>query len=216
MRSLILVGVVLVAAGGAGYKTLFSSSNMNAKTDGKLHVNGVTLDAHKTDWAKIEGSDFEFRPSSEGSKISESEKFLEAKAAIDGDDNVVAVPTGDSAMAGAVAKANATLPRFYELMSAKTLGDYLVKYPLEENGLVENIWVQLTDMNDNEFIGLLSNDPVQVKSKKMGDQVRFSKADLKDWMIKNDKEIYGGYTMRILLDKLPEDQSAALQSMLRD
>lgn len=75
MRSLILVGVVLVAAGGAGYKTLFSSSIMNSKIDGKLEVNGLKLDAPKTDWAKIEGSDFEFRPSSEGSKISESEKF---------------------------------------------------------------------------------------------------------------------------------------------
>ena len=200
MRSLILVGVVLVAAGGAGYKTLFSSSIMNSKIDGKLEVNGLKLDAPKTDWAKIEGSDFEFRPSSEGSKISESEKFLEAKAAIDRDDNVVAVATGDDAMAGAVEKARETLPRFYELMDAKTLGDYTVKYPLEENGFTENIWVLLTDVTDDEFIGLLSNEPVQIESKKMGDKVRFAKADVKDWMIKNDKEIYGGYTMRVLLN----------------
>lgn len=87
---------------------------------------------------------------------------------------------------------------------------------MEDNGFTENIWVLLTDVTDDEFIGLLSNEPVQIKSKKMGDKVRFAKANVKDWMIKNDKEIYGGYTMRVLLDKLPEDQSAALKTMLRD
>jgi uncharacterized protein YegJ (DUF2314 family) len=212
MRNIILAGVFLVAAGGAGYTTLFSSS----KSDGKLNVNGVQLDAPKTDWAKIEGSEFTFRPSTEGSRITNSETYQEAKAAIDSEDNVVAVKTDDQVMAEAVAKARETLPRFYELMKAKTLGDYTVKYPLEEGGFTENIWVLLTDVTDDEFVGLLSNEPVQIESKKMGDQVRFAKADVKDWMIKNDKEIYGGYTMRVLLDKLPEDQSAALKTMLRD
>lgn len=212
MRNLILLGVLVVAAGAGGYKTLSGSS----KTDGKLQVNGITLDAPKTDWSKIEGDTFKFRPSTEGSQINSSEAYRQAKAEIESDDNVVAVATGDEAMVGAVAKARETLPRFYELMSQKTPGTYLVKYPLEENGMVENIWVQLVDMTDNEFIGLLSNEPVHVKTKKMGDSVRFLKSEAKDWMIKNDKEIYGGYSMRVLLDTLPEDQSAALSAMLRD
>lgn len=113
-------------------------------------------------------------------------------------------------MAGAVEKARETLPRFYELMDAKTLGDYTVKYPLEENGFTENIWVLLTDVTDDEFIGLLSNEPVQIESKKMGDKVRFAKADVKDWMIKNDKEIYGGYTMRVLLNIFLRDRLETL------
>ena len=212
MRNMLLVAIVAVAAGTIGYKNFVGTS----QPDGTLSVNGVTLDAPKTDWSKIEQAQFEFRPSSEGSRIPESSKFLEVKAAIDSDDNVVAVPTGDDAIAQAKAKALETMPRFYELMDQGTAGNYLVKFPLKQDGLVENIWVQLTNTEGDEFSGLLSNEPAYITSHKMGDRVTFPKNSISDWMIKGDTYIYGGYSMRALLKNLPEDQSAALTAMLRD
>lgn len=205
----LVIGAVAAASYG-GFTKFGGNSN------GKLQINGVRLDSPKQDWALIDAVQFRLRPTTEGSGPAHDMAYNEAKTSIDADDNVVAVLTGDEKIERAVAKARETLPRFFELMEARTPGDYLIKYRMEEDGLVEHIWVQLTDRNGDAFVGLLSNQPVLIKNRKMGEKVTVPRDQISDWMVKTSSEIYGGYTMRVLLSDLPEDQAAALQAMLRD
>lgn len=208
--------LVALAFGTAAVISYGGLSTFGGGSDGKLEVNGVSLDAPGTDWSKIDEEQFRLRPTTEGSRPAFDVAYKEAKAAIDSDDNVVAVLTGDEKIEKAVAKARETLPRFFELMEARTPGNYLIKYKMEEDGQIEHIWVQLTGSDGDAFVGLLSNEPVLIKSRKMGEEVTVPQDRISDWMVKTDREIYGGYTMRALLDELPEDQAAALQAMLRD
>ncbi len=131
-------------------------------------------------------------------------------------ENVIAYHTGDGSMNAAKKKANQTLPRFLELMDAKAPGTYTVKFPLTQNGETEHIWMQLTGYRDGTFTGLLANDPVNGTKYKTGDVMKVARADVEDWMVRNDSEIYGGYTARVALKDMPREQADKYRAMFRD
>ena len=131
-------------------------------------------------------------------------------------ENVIAYHTGDEAMNAAREKARETLPRFLDLVNAGADGTYTVKFPLTQNGETEHIWMQLTDYRDGTFVGLLANDPVNGTKYKMGDRMEVAMADVEDWMVRTDAEIYGGYTARVALDDMPKEQAEKYLKMFRD
>lgn len=131
-------------------------------------------------------------------------------------ENVVAYYVGDSSMQAARQTARDRLPRFLELIDAGTPGTYTVKFPLTQNGATEHIWMQLTDYQHGTFTGLLANDPVNGSKYKMGDTMKVAKADVDDWMISTGNELYGGYSVRIMLKDMPKDQADRLKTMFRD
>lgn len=135
---------------------------------------------------------------------------------IDEDENVAAFSITDKGMESAKAKGRATLPRFYELMTSRTAGDYLVKFPLEQGGLVEHIWVQIIDIKKGDFIGLIANEPVNATRYKMGQKVVVKRSKISDWMVKGDGYIYGGYTARYALKSAPDDQRKQYEALWRD
>jgi uncharacterized protein YegJ (DUF2314 family) len=131
-------------------------------------------------------------------------------------ENVVAYQVGDRSINGAREMARSTLPRFRELIAADTPGTYTVKFPLTQNGATEHIWMQLTDYRDGTFVGLLANDPVNGNKYKMGDRMEVAEADIEDWMINTGGEMYGGYTVRVILADMPEEEAAKYKAMFRD
>lgn len=131
-------------------------------------------------------------------------------------DNVVAYSTTDTAMQGAKAKGHATLPRFHELMAARTPGTYTVKFPLTQNGATEHIWMQLVAFSDGHFVGLLADKPVNGNQYRMGDRMTVAEADVEDWMIRNGGDVYGGYTVRQALADMPKEQAAKYGITFKD
>ncbi|MDX8497161.1 DUF2314 domain-containing protein [Mesorhizobium sp. VK4C] len=131
-------------------------------------------------------------------------------------DNVVAYSTTDEAMQGAKAKGHSTLPRFHELMDARTPGTYTVKFPLTQNGATEHIWMQLVAFSDGHFVGLLADKPVNGNQYKMGDRMTVAEADVEDWMIRNGGDVYGGYTVRQALADMPKEQAAKYGIAFKD
>ncbi|TPJ77058.1 DUF2314 domain-containing protein [Mesorhizobium sp. B2-6-2] len=131
-------------------------------------------------------------------------------------DNVVAYSTTDEAMQGAKAKGHSTLPRFHELIAARTPGTYTVKFPLTQNGATEHIWMQLVAFSDGRFVGLLADKPVNGNQYKMGDRMTVAEADVEDWMIRNGGDVYGGYTVRQALADMPKEQAAKYGIAFKD
>lgn len=130
--------------------------------------------------------------------------------------NVVSYSTEDKAMQAAKDSGRSTLKRFHELMAAGTPGTYTVKFPLTQNGATEHIWLQLVGYSDGSYIGLLADVPVNGNKYKMGDRMTVTEADVEDWMIKNGKVIYGGYTTRQALADMPKEQVAKFGLTFRD
>ncbi|MER8432109.1 DUF2314 domain-containing protein [Mesorhizobium caraganae] len=130
--------------------------------------------------------------------------------------NVVSYSTVDKAMQAAKDSGRSTLKRFHELMAAGTPGTYTVKFPLTQNGATEHIWLQLVGYSDGSYIGLLADVPVNGNKYKMGDRMTVTEADVEDWMIKNGKVIYGGYTTRQALADMPKEQVAKYGLTFKD
>lgn len=131
-------------------------------------------------------------------------------------ENVIAYHTRDEAMTAAKNKARETLPRFRELIDAKTAGTYTVKFPLTQNGATEHIWMQLSDYRDDVYYGRLANAPVNGNQYKKGDRMQIAESDVEDWMVNTGAELYGGYTARVMLSEMPKEKAEALAKKFRD
>jgi len=131
-------------------------------------------------------------------------------------ENVVAYHTGDERMHAARQKARDTIPRFMALMKAKTEATHTVKFPLTQNGATEHIWLQVAAYKDGKFIGLLSNEPVNGATYKIGDRMDVAASDVEDWMVVDGQDIYGGYSTRLILDDMPPENAAPLKKRFRD
>lgn len=188
-RFLVLLGAI--AVGGALYTSLSSNTANYATVDKQSRA--------KIAVARQSGDKAEFRK------------------ALDEDDNLATYDLGDTGINAAKAKGKATLPRFVELMKDKTPGNYTVKYGIKDSaGNVEHVWVQVSDYNSSNFTGRVANEPVIVTSYKIGDSITVPYEEASDWMIMSNTAIYGGYTMRHSLSKLPKEQAAQIAKLLRD
>jgi uncharacterized protein YegJ (DUF2314 family) len=130
--------------------------------------------------------------------------------------NVIAYSTANEALQAARKKGRDTLPRFVSLMRSGMKATFLVKFPLTQNGHTEHIWLQVTDMQGGDFVGLLANEPVNGTKYKIGQAMTVTNADVEDWMVRTADAIYGGYSARYQLKDLPPQQAKQLAGMFRD
>lgn len=66
----------------------------------------------------------------------------------------------------------------------------------------EHIWLTDVTYADGVFSGRVGNDPVDVENIKLGDKVTVKKAEASDWMIIDGGKLVGGYTIRVLRDRM--------------
>ena len=130
--------------------------------------------------------------------------------------NVVAYDSADPAMNAAKDKARATLDKFDFMFGEGEPGTYTIKFPLTQNGKTEHIWLQVDRLSDDGFIGRLANEPVNGNEYKMGQVLEVAKSDVEDWMVNQGDAIYGGYTARVMMDQMPEDQRAKYEKLFKD
>ncbi|OEJ12998.1 hypothetical protein BFL38_00060 [Brachyspira hampsonii] len=58
--------------------------------------------------------------------------------------------------------------------------DYVKLIFTEENAVPERMWVKITNINGNNFTGILDNDPYCLKSVKCGDKIVFKTENIID------------------------------------
>jgi uncharacterized protein YegJ (DUF2314 family) len=129
-------------------------------------------------------------------------------------DPVVYVKSEDAAMTAAIAKARSTLGDFKRALSVRKPGTerYAVKvgFPYGKDNR-EHIWVKDPELKDASVSGQIMNEPVDVPNLKFGQQVTAPAEDISDWMYVEAGVLRGGYTMRVLLDKMsPEEKQKML------
>jgi len=70
----------------------------------------------------------------------------------------------------------------------------------------EQVWLTGIHFKNDNYYGILSNNPQNLDGLKKGDIVIFSPDLITDWMYVREGKIIGGYSIKYLLEKIPEEQ----------
>ncbi|MCB1339371.1 MAG: DUF2314 domain-containing protein [Maritimibacter sp.] len=93
-----------------------------------------------------------------------------------------------------------------------------VGFPVETGEAAsEVIWVSEIRRADDGFAGKLANDPLYMPGLKAGDPVSFAEAMIADWgLVGAEGRIFGHFTTRVLIDRLPEAEATAIRAVLTE
>ena len=120
------------------------------------------------------------------------------------------VEEDDAEMNKAIEKAKKTIDSFdYAFKNyPKVFTFFSLKKKFEEDGNVEHIWIgNIQGETNGKYVGVIDNLPEKIKNVKLGDTIEIDKKDISDWMyLKNNSELHGGYTIRLLRERMTEDE----------
>jgi uncharacterized protein YegJ (DUF2314 family) len=106
----------------------------------------------------------------------------------------------------AQARARASVDDFITSLRVGTADYYGVKHGFTTvtNG-EEHCWISNLRYQDGKFTGTIDNEPEAVPHLKVGDTVTVDRSEISDWMVRKNDVIYGAYTLRVLLEKRPDE-----------
>ncbi len=97
-----------------------------------------------------------------------------------------------------IAVAQESLSEFKTMLRNKKKDDTfpLVKVLLAEPEFESYIWLQVVDVQDNQFKAEIFELPVEYKEYVVGDLVEIEDSDIQDWMLNDNGSLYGGFSIR--------------------
>jgi uncharacterized protein YegJ (DUF2314 family) len=116
-------------------------------------------------------------------------------------------------MQAEIARARSEVDTFLVELSKANGTDFSVKAPIEDKGKTEHFWLTDIVYQDDEFEGLIGNDPGVVGNVKFGQKWKIKKAEISDWMFMRDGKMHGNYTMRPLLKTMPKEQADEFRAL---
>ena len=119
---------------------------------------------------------------------------------------VIDFRSSDREMNSAIAEARKTLPDFVALYRAGTGERHAVKVAIPYDRGREHIWMNLTAVEGDVFVGRIANDPVHLDNLNRGDSYRAGSAMVSDWNYMAGGQMHGSYTTRVAIKKLTPTQ----------
>ena len=125
-------------------------------------------------------------------------------------EQVVQVSSDDARMNAAIAKARATVGTFVRALRAPKASQwrFSIKVKISEADAREHFWLSDVRYDGSVFSGKIANDPDVVTTVEFGQAVSARPAEISDWMYVDHGKLVGGYTTRVLRDRLsPSDRA---------
>ena len=122
---------------------------------------------------------------------------------------IYCVEEDDAEMNDAIEKAKQTLDSFdYAFKNNSRVFTFFgLKKRFVENGNVEHIWIgNVQGIESGKYVGVIDNLPEKIKNVKLGDTVQIDRKEISDWMYIKNSELHGGYTIRLLRERMTEDE----------
>jgi len=125
-----------------------------------------------------------------------------------GEPDVYNVEEENKQMNEAMEKARNTIDIFKKyLKNPKENQTYFsLKAKFGDGDNIEHIWLNQVEYEDKFFYGNVGNEPVDVKNIKFDQKVSLKLERISDWMIIEDNKLIGGYTIRVLRDRMTEKE----------
>lgn len=109
-------------------------------------------------------------------------------------------------MMAAIETAQKTFPFFEQNWKTIDCDGYSVKFAMPTpNGAEEHIWFSPTEIQADQITGVCANDPVMVPGLEVGDTRTVARESISDWMIVIGNRCIGGYTIRVLSERNPDE-----------
>ncbi len=126
----------------------------------------------------------------------------------EGNSSIHMVESEDKEMKKAIAEARASVSTFIaNLQNPKPDQTYFsVKKMFTDGPYKEHIWLTEVTYDGQYFLGVVANEPVDVRNIGYGDDVSVSPTEISDWMFVEKNKLKGGYTIRALKKKLSHDK----------
>lgn len=127
-----------------------------------------------------------------------------------GEPNVYNVEDNDAKMNQAMVNAKNSIDEFKNALASDnpSFEYFTIKQKFNADGGDEHIWVGDIQLIDNDFMGIIANEPIYTNKVQLGDTITVNPANISDWMYYDDGKVVGGYTIRVIRDALsPEEQA---------
>ncbi|MEA3018200.1 MAG: hypothetical protein QOI38_2922 [Sphingomonadales bacterium] len=130
-------------------------------------------------------------------------------------DLILSVPLHDPEMQAATGRARAELARFFERLAdpAADEGEFMLAYDIVPGKEEELVWVYRLSRSPTSVAGVLLSQPQRARAS-AGDRVTVAEAEIVDWAYRKGAVMQGGYTYRVLIGRMPRDESAMLREYL--
>ncbi len=123
-------------------------------------------------------------------------------------DVIYGVTSDDNEMNNAIKKANETLVQFDEALKSNNSNYkyFALKTRFTTVSGGEHIWLSKIVMKDNNYFGVIDNLPQSTTEVKIGDTIKIENNNISDWMYIDDKKLAGGYTIRLLRQRMNKEE----------
>lgn len=123
------------------------------------------------------------------------------------DDKTVPFSPNDIQMEAAIAEAKANIDKFIEAFfhPKPNQKSFLVKVVFDEGDEKEHIWLADLNFRGKELTGVIANEP-NLPSLEFMQRVEFEPSYISDWMYIEDGYLVGGYTTRVIRDRMTEEE----------
>jgi len=121
---------------------------------------------------------------------------------------IYTVTDEDREMNDAIALAHQTLSEFDQALASNNT-DYdffFLKSKFNTSDGFEHIWVSDISIRDGNYYGIVDNLPESITEVKLGDTIRIDKSTISDWMYAEGDKLYGGFTIKVLRDRMSPDE----------
>ena len=126
----------------------------------------------------------------------------------EGEPAVHMISSDDPEMNSAIEQARASVTTF--ITSLQNPGQnqtyFSVKARIVDGEYSEHIWLYDVSYDGNQFSGKIGNNPLNVKNVSLGDKLTLDPSEISDWMIIENNKLVGGYTLRVLRNRLSEEE----------
>ena len=121
----------------------------------------------------------------------------------EGEQNIYLANNNDEEMNIAIKTAKQTIEKFDDALKSKNseYNNFALKVCFDNK---EHIWISNITIKDNEYYGIVNNIPEYVKDIHFGDSIKINKDNISDWMYTDNKKLVGGFTLRLIRNRMSE------------
>lgn len=130
------------------------------------------------------------------------------KAERENESDIIEVESVDSEMNFAIEKARLNIESFDSALKSHNprFINFSIKKPYKTERGNEHIWINEIVLVADKYLGIIGNIPEYTSEIKLGDTVLVEKSEISDWMYTEESKLKGGYTIRVLRNRMSESE----------